>query len=636
MGARGGVAAAGFPEGDPAPEDDGGWEGVPGEPGYPGSPGGAAAEEADRRLDGRLSKRPASSRRFTPAEKLELMRAYEDSGKAIEEFCRANGVTSASLCKWRRQFASGGSKALEPKPLHGNRTGRTRRPYTPEERRQAIEAYEQSGLSLSVFTVMWGVSAKTFLDWRKRYEETGPKGLEPRKRGPRQASGFARRIPATVAAEIVETKKKFPWFGLRKLKDFLFRFRGMKVSPGGVGATLDRAGVPRAQAKRRRRVERKGPPNRWARESPMILWQSDITSVYLGRMERRVYLTVYLDDCSRFVVSFALNVHQRQDLVMDALREGIIRYGKPKEVLTDQGRQYYAWRGKSQFDKLLDREGIRHIKSRPHHPETVGKCERLWETLEREFWSRCKPEDLIDARERLARYLAHYNFFRPHSALGGMTPADRFFGAEEAVRRTLEAKLTKDELRLSLSDPPRKSVYVFGQVGERQLSLHGERGKLVIQTPDGECEEMAFDEFGVEQRKEKSDGRDDGIGGGVGRDGGVGAAPTAGKETAPVPAARADAARGEGPVDVRDGGGAGACAPDDGGDAAGVDGEADPAGSRGEARDPAGEAPPALPAGDGRDAGGTAPPAASEKGDADDPGEAVGGSDVAQGGESPA
>jgi transposase InsO family protein len=624
MGARGGVVVAGFPDGDPGPEDDGGWDGMPGEPGYPGSPGGAAAEEADRRL----LRGSRSVRRFTVAEKLDLMRAYEASGKTIEDFCRANGVTSASLCKWRRQFASGGRDALEPKPRPGNRTGRHRRPYTPEERRQAIEAYEKSGLPLSVFTVMWGVSAKTFLDWRKRNEAEGPKGLEPRKRGPRKRSGFG-AIPAPVQAEILATKKKFPWFGLRKVRDFLFRFRGMKVSPGGVGATLDRAGVPRVVAKRRKRAERKGPPNRWERANPMDLWQSDITSVYLGRMERRVYLTVFLDDCSRFVISFALNVHQRQDLVMDALREGIIRYGKPKEVLTDQGRQYYAWRGKSEFDKLLDREGIHHIKSRPHHPETVGKCERLWETLEREFWSRCKPEDLLDARERISRYFSHYNFFRPHSHHGGMTPADRFFGADEALRRTLEAKLTKDELRCALEDQPRKSVYVFGQIGERQLSLHGERGKLVIQTPDGACEEMAFDEFGVEQRKEKSDGRDDGSSDANG-DGRGDAAHEAGQEAAGVPAADADAAGCPGPLESRDGGAAGASPSDDGGDPASVDRADDAGGSGGEARDPARPAPPALPAGDGGNAGGAPPPAATEEDDADGAGEAVGGSDLAQ------
>jgi hypothetical protein len=30
------------------------------------------------------------------------------------------------------------------------------------------------------------------------------------------------------------------------------------------------------------------------------------------------------------------------------------RDGKPREVLTDQGRRYFAWRGKSAFQKLLE------------------------------------------------------------------------------------------------------------------------------------------------------------------------------------------------------------------------------------------------------------------------------------------
>ena len=231
---------------------------MPGEPGYPGSPGGAAAEEAVPGAP--LSRRSGSARRFTVAEKARAAAAYEDSGDTIEEFCRANGVTSASLCKWRRQFASGGRSGARAEAAPGNRTGRTRRPYTPEERRQAIEAYEKSGLSVELFTELWGVSAKTFLEWQQRLEMEGPKGLEPRKRGRPTGTVCASPIPTTVQAEIVETKKKFPWFGLRKLRDFLFRFRGMKVSPGGVG----RDARPRRGAAQERGEERgrrkKGPP----------------------------------------------------------------------------------------------------------------------------------------------------------------------------------------------------------------------------------------------------------------------------------------------------------------------------------------------------------------------------------------
>ena len=200
-----------------------------------------------------------------------------------------------------------------------------------------------------------------------------------------------------------------------------------------------------------------------------------------------MYLTVFLDDCSRFVVVVRAQRAPAAGPRDGALLAGIIRFGKPKEVLTDQGRQYFAWRGKARSRSCSSARGS-STSSRAGRtiPRRSASARRLWETVKREFWTRCMPEDLADARERLARYFAHYNFFRPHAGLEGVTPADRFFGAEEALRRTLEAKLTKDELQLALEEPPRKSVYVFGQIGEQQLSLHGERGKLVIQTPDGE------------------------------------------------------------------------------------------------------------------------------------------------------
>src|SRR2546427_9361213 len=34
------------------------------------------------------------------------------------------------------------------------------------------------------------------------------------------------------------------------------------------------------------------------------------------------------------------------------------------------------------------RQGIRHLKSRPQHPQTLGKVERFWKTLWDEFLSR--------------------------------------------------------------------------------------------------------------------------------------------------------------------------------------------------------------------------------------------------------
>ena len=228
----------------------------------------------------------------------------------------------------------------------------------------------------------------------------------------------------------------------------------------------------------------------------MQLWQSDITSFVLTRHSQRVYLTVYMDDHSRYIVAWSLQLRQKSDLVMDSLLMGIQRFGKPEEVLTDQGRQYFSWRGKSDFQKLLDKEGIRHVVARSHHPQTLGKCERFWETVGQEFWERVKPQELEDTRERLGHFIAHYNHFRPHQGLEGMTPADRFFGLAVEVRKAVEATFDRNELRLAVGEAPRSPVFLIGQIGDQPVSLHGESGNLVVQTPGGGIQRLEYSSFG--------------------------------------------------------------------------------------------------------------------------------------------
>ena len=101
---------------------------------------------------------------------------------------------------------------------------------------------------------------------------------------------------------------------------------------------------------------------------------------------------------------------------------------------------------KATSGNFLIKQGIQHVVSRAHHPETVGKCERFWETVKTEFWERVEPQELTEARERISQFIEHYNHFRPHQGLDGMTPADRFFGAEAEVRKALEDTISKNAL----------------------------------------------------------------------------------------------------------------------------------------------------------------------------------------------
>jgi transposase InsO family protein len=448
---------------------------------------------------------------------------------------------------------------------------------TPEARRQAVEAWQRSGLTQAMFAKQWGVNPMTFSGWVAR---TGA-------RTPGERRGRKPSLAAAVKQEVAATKQRFPGFGLRKIRDFVRRFRGVSLSTGSVRKVLDAEGLSTPPPTRRRRRKRPpGPPQEFERARPNELWQSDITYVDVPWSRKPLYLVAFLDDRSRYVVSFGLHAHQRGEIVLEALADGISRYGRPREVLTDQGRQYFAWRGKTDFQKRLKQEGVQHVVARAHHPQTVGKCERFWKTLQDELWHRVILRDLEDARERLRLFVAHYNFQRPHQGIEGMTPADRFFGVEKAVEEAVKRAIEKNALRLALGETPRKPLYLLGQIDGQSVSVHGEGGKVVIQLPDGEVKEIEAKDLGVnaKQAKEESDEhgeeRDDDDSDDEGGErcaagrGPEGSPPApAGLEAAQVPGAEEDAAAGEGALAVGERGGAGEGAPGGDGDPRDVAGE---------------------------------------------------------------
>ena len=424
-------------------------------------------------------------RRFSGLERELLLVEFAASELDARTFAERHGVRPATFSGWLRRQAQ--------KPIDV----RVSKRYTPEERRAAVEAFRKSGRRRAEFAKLWGCSTSSLDKWLRRYDAEGPKGLETRPRVVRRPAAAANRLPDSARATIVAVRAEHPEFGAQRIADHLKRFGVLQVSPSTVRNVLRAAGVP-AQATPKRKSRRgPKPPRRFERARPGELWQSDITSYVLRRHGRRVYFTVFLDDHSRFIVAWALATHQRTPLVTEPLLEGIARFGKPREVLTDQGRQYYAWRGKSAFQKLLAKEGIAHVVSRAHHPETLGKCERLWKSVADEFWDRAEPQDLDDARRRIGSWVRHYNFFRPHQGIGGLVPADRFFGAESALREALQKELAKNELRLALDEAPRKPVYLTGQIGEERIALHGERGRLVVDTPEGGRRELSMEELGI-------------------------------------------------------------------------------------------------------------------------------------------
>lgn len=408
-----------------------------------------------------------TSKDFTKEERSRLLEQFRDSGLEFQEFAKEHNINANTLKNWIWLSKLGPGARIQR---------------TPVERKKIVEAFlsaQSSGMDQEEFAKIWGVSSGALRIWLRRYEEFGAEGLmngKPRKADDKR---FGSKIPDAVKDEIVRIKAEEPSFGIKKIKDWMYRFRGVKVSTGSIRKTVKSNGLKLAVRSRKKRKS-SDRVRRFERAKPMQMWQSDITQFRLGPASMPVYLTVFMDDHSRYVVAWRLMSRQTSDLVMDAFKDGVARFGKPEEVLTDQGRQYFAWRGKSDFEKTLEKESIKHVVSRAHHPQTLGKCERFWETVMNEFWTRVKPQDLDEARARLKYFIDHYNHHRPHQGLEGQVPADRFFGVAGEVREVIEKTVEQNALAMAIGELPKPPAFLIGQVGDQRIAFHGTSGSFYL------------------------------------------------------------------------------------------------------------------------------------------------------------
>lgn len=312
-------------------------------------------------------------------------------------------------------------------------SGGSRRLWPVEVKVAIAKAYVGGEATAAELAKVYGVYPGTVYSWARIYRERGEAGLAEIKFAPRPLEPDP--IGDKLAPVILETKKKFSWFGIPRLVHWLRRTKHLPVTEHQVKKTLLQADLVKQKPKKRRRKEA---VRFFERAEPNQLWQTDITMWTVAKGQR-VYLIGFLDDYSRYMVGWGLHAAQGSAQVLEVLRNAIGQYGAPKEILSDPGRQYYAWRGKCPFQKELAREGIQHIVSRSHHPQTLGKIEAFWKHLKQEFLDPVVSGSINDLRERLRLGIdSYYNFQRPHQGIDNAAPADRFFKMADTVKATIQ------------------------------------------------------------------------------------------------------------------------------------------------------------------------------------------------------
>jgi transposase InsO family protein len=353
-----------------------------------------------------------------------------------------------------------------------------RKTYPVEEKLQILKELEATATPISVFAKWKGIAAITIQNWQNAYKTQGEKGLESKLRS------LEKTLPVEVIERIIKLKVENPGMGSPKISDWLARHDFIKVSANAILNLLKRR--PETKELVAEAVEPKNQteykPKSFERSKPRQMYQMDITNWPLKGLYN-VYIIGCIDDYSRYIVSWGIFRRQTSEHCIDVLRGAIEQFNStPEEVLTDNGRQFYSWRGRNDFQRFLMKMGIKHIRSRPYHPQTLGKIESFWRNMYQELLSRETITSFEDLQAKMKAWIDQYNFKRPHQGIGGLVPADRFFGVEKQMREAMleGAGMVKDAL---VVDPYKltRPMYLIGRIGDKEIRVLAKDGSVIVQ-----------------------------------------------------------------------------------------------------------------------------------------------------------
>ncbi len=335
------------------------------------------------------------------------------------------------------------------------------------------------------FAPLVNVSKHTLYVWKQRFEAEGPAGLLERPRGAPTGS----RLPEITKRAILMMKQMHPDWGVDRISDLLLRTQALQASPSAIATVLTEDGYLVEESRMQRHPDK---IRFFERANPNQMWQSDLFTFTLKRQNQRVYLVAFMDDHSRYIVSYGLHASQSAALVLETLRAGIASYGTPQEILTDNGTQYVTWRGTSQFSRnaasaasarWCRRHGTRRRWGRSSG--SGGRCGRnackppcSWTWAMRGSASATSSIGIISR----ARTPALKAWCRPTASSAPRRRCWRACGrASPPMRWTWRAAAF-----------PRSQLYLAGNVGGMPVTLHGE-GDRVILSKNGQRAEVDFE-----------------------------------------------------------------------------------------------------------------------------------------------
>lgn len=283
------------------------------------------------------------------------------------------------------------------------------------------------------------IDKKNFLKYYGRYRQSGKSwDLLPQKRGPKFKS---RRPCEELEQKVIELRKR----GNNKYeiasiisdqKDNTF-----KLSASGVYNICRRYGLNRM------RPEMREQKRKIIKERMGQLGHIDthyLSKHIIRNQTQKLYIVAIVDDYSRVAWAEIIDNIDSLSVMFAAMRcLNILKAHYQiqfEEIISDNGSEFGNRDTKNKmnhpFERLLIEMGVKHRYIQPYRPQTNGKVERFWRTMEEDLIIDTDFDSIEELKEELLQYMYYYNHERPHQALNGKKPAEML---------GLDEQRTKDE-----------------------------------------------------------------------------------------------------------------------------------------------------------------------------------------------
>jgi putative transposase len=316
-----------------------------------------------------------------------------------------------------------------------------------DERLMFIGECLRGELPMTALCERYGISRKTGYKWLERYRSDPEHGLEEQSRAPHRPG---QGIDAETAKAIIAARRRYPYFGPRKLLAVLRRQDAQVIWPAAssVGDLLRREGLSVPRRRRRRAVPVTQPF--LSVDAANDVWCADFKGWFRTADGTRCDPLTISDAYSRFLITCRI-VDPTTEGVSPWFNRALRELGLPRALRTDNGPPFASTGagGLSRLSVEWIKLGIKLERIDPGAPQQNGRHERFHGTLKAQT-SQPPAANPRQQQRRFDRFREHYNYERPHEAIGQEMPAsyyspslrpyperieDPWYDANHAVRR---------------------------------------------------------------------------------------------------------------------------------------------------------------------------------------------------------